>query len=149
MDQQEPGSSNQTKQIYLYRLFPNVIWSHLSFFIPREFFVLCEKCHLPYHYVYAIDTLNFDSSMTFYNLAYYKRVLHLKSSYSYISSKITPGLRSAVLQFRRRNLSSLSLCQNLRTIELEDFDGKIDFLAGMRNLHTIIMDSFTGESDKE
>src|SRR6185437_4911808 len=124
------------------RLFPNVIWSYLSLFTPKELFKLCEDLQLPYHYVQAIDTSDFDRSGTFYNLKHYQGIFRLKSSYSVKSLIITHSLRSALLKFRRRNLDSLGLYRSLRIIELSNFNQKLEFLRGLINLSEIKMNNF-------
>src|SRR6185437_4590465 len=50
----------------LYNLFPTVVWSEISLFIPEEFFQLCEEFQLPYHYALSISVKNPASKLPYH-----------------------------------------------------------------------------------
>src|SRR6185437_5200224 len=143
----------ERKNPNLPNLFPTAIWSNISFLVPEEFFELCEREYLPYHYASAIDIRMHENRLFIKSLQNYRKLLDFSSSYLSIPIKLNRDLRAIrMCNFRgdetgsfRNSLKPLMNCPKLQVIEMEQFIGSLEYLRACINLRIIRVNRFDGD----
>ena len=134
-------------KIILRDLFPTIIWSEISFFIPKEFFQLCEKLHLPYHYASSIK-IDFKSDCTYTNyFLRYPKLSDLRSNSRSSLLRLPSKLHVCVLTNYIESLEPLNQCQFLHIVDMPSFMGSLKPLSACPNLREVRMFRFNGDLD--